>query len=173
MTLVAFWTLASGGLLGLGLRQGQLTGAEVVGFAISGALAWSLAEYLLHRFVFHLDRWFPAAERFCFLMHGCHHDDPADAGRDIMPLIGSAPAFGVLLGSALFALGAARGLVFCGAFGFAYLAYDVVHYGCHQWPLRGRLGTYLKRHHLMHHFRDDARDFGVTSPLWDWLLGTL
>jgi sterol desaturase/sphingolipid hydroxylase (fatty acid hydroxylase superfamily) len=173
VTLVLFWASTAAVLLVLGLRQGELTGIEAGGFAVSGVLAWSLVEYALHRLVFHLDRWLPAAERFCFLMHGCHHADPGDGGRDVMPLIASVPAFGAFLGAAIAILGAAQACVFCGAFGLAYLAYDVTHYGCHQWRLSGRVGAYLKRHHLMHHFKDDTRDFGVTSPLWDWVFGTL
>jgi len=171
-TLVTFWGSASAGLLVIGLRQGELTGIEAGSAAAAGVLAWSLVEYLLHRLVFHLDRWLPAGERFCFLMHGCHHADPSDAGRNVMPLIASVPAFGAFLGLALWILGTATGAVFGGAFGLAYLAYDVMHYGFHQWCLPGRVGSYLKRHHLMHHFRDDASDFGVTSPLWDLVFGT-
>jgi len=171
-TLVAFWGSISVGLLVIGLRQGELTGIEAGAIATAGAIAWSLVEYLLHRFVFHLDRWLPAAERFCFLMHGCHHADPSDGSRDVMPLVASVPALGAFLGLALWTLGTATGAVFAGAFGLAYLAYDVMHYGFHQWRLPGRLGSYLKRHHLMHHFRDDGSDFGVTSPLWDWIFGT-
>jgi sterol desaturase/sphingolipid hydroxylase (fatty acid hydroxylase superfamily) len=172
-TLVLFWLSASVALLVLGIRQGELAGSEACTIALAGVVGWSLAEYLLHRFVFHLDRWIPSAQRFCFLMHGCHHADPSDAGRDVMPLIASVPAFGTFLGAAMSILGAAQGLVFCGGFGLAYLAYDIMHYGFHQWPFRGHLGTYLKRHHLMHHFRDDRGDFGVTSPIWDWVFGTL
>src|SRR5215471_19179623 len=65
VTLVLFWASAAAVLFVLGLRQGKLTGMEVGGFAVSGVLAWSLVEYALHRLVFHLDRWVPAAERFC------------------------------------------------------------------------------------------------------------
>jgi sterol desaturase/sphingolipid hydroxylase (fatty acid hydroxylase superfamily) len=171
-TLVLFWVPVSGGLLFLGVRQGQLSGMEIGGIAAAGVAAWTLFEYVLHRLAFHLDRWISAAARFCFLMHGCHHADPSDAGRDIMPLIGSVPIFGMVLGVAIGIFGDAGGAVFGSAFGSAYLAYDVVHYGCHQWPLPGRLGAYLKRHHLIHHFLDDACNFGVTSPLWDWIFGT-
>ncbi len=171
--LITFWVSASAAMLILGLGRGELTGAEASLIAAAGVVGWTLVEYLLHRFVFHLDRWFPAAQSFCFLMHGCHHVDPSDGGRDVMPLIASVPAFGAVLGAAIWIAGEAQGLVFCGAFALAYLTYDLMHYGFHQWPLRGRLGTYLKRHHLIHHFRDDSRDFGVTSPIWDWVFRTL
>ena len=172
-TTIAFWLPISCGAMAFGLSQAQLTGASAAGALTAGLAAWMLIEYFLHRFVFHLERWVPAAARFCFVMHGCHHADPADASRDIMPLVGSTPMMCVVLASAISSAGQALGLVFFGAFSLGYLAYDVTHYGCHQWTLPGRIGAYLQRHHLLHHFRDETRHFGVSSPLFDWLFGTL
>jgi sterol desaturase/sphingolipid hydroxylase (fatty acid hydroxylase superfamily) len=172
-SVILFWLPVSGGALGLGIGQGWLAGPVVATLVVAGVAAWMLVEYLLHRFVFHLDRWIPATARFCFLIHGCHHADPNDGSRDIMPPVASAPMLGLVLGVAVWALGLAGGLVFFGAFSLAYLAYDVTHYGCHQWSLPGRIGTYLQRHHLLHHYRDGTRHFGVTSPVWDWVFGTL
>jgi sterol desaturase/sphingolipid hydroxylase (fatty acid hydroxylase superfamily) len=145
----------------------------VLGLLGAGAAAWMLVEYLLHRFVFHLDRWLPEAARFCFVIHGCHHADPDDASRSIMPLSGSVPMMGLVLLCLVSGLGVAGGLVFFGTFALSYLAYDVTHYGCHQWSLPGRLGAYIQRHHLTHHYLDGARHFGVTSPLLDRVFGTL
>ena len=31
----------------------------------------------------------------------------------------------------------------------------------------------LMKYHALHHYQDDHRTFGVTSPLWDWAFGTL
>ena len=28
-------------------------------------------------------------------------------------------------------------------------------------------------HHAIHHYKDDTRAYGVSSPLWDWILGTM
>ena len=170
---IGFWLPISCGAIILGASEGQATSASVVGALAVGLAAWMPVEYFLHRFVFHLDRWIPTASRFCFVMHGCHHADPDDGSRDMMPLVGSTPMMSVVLVGSVLSLGHALGLVFFGAFALAYLAYDVMHHGVHQWSLRGRIGSYLQRHHLLHHFRDDTRHFGVTSPLCDWLFGTL
>ena len=46
----------------------------VVGVFFVGLAFWSLAEYLLHRFVFHFEpdsRW---GRRLHFIIHGVHHD---------------------------------------------------------------------------------------------------
>ena len=53
--------------------------------------AWSLAEYLLHRFVFHFEpdtRW---GRRLHFIIHGVHHDYPHDPMRLVMPPSVSVP----------------------------------------------------------------------------------
>ena len=171
-TLVWFWLPVSLGALVFGIHRAGLSAVAVVVVVAAGIVGWTLCEYLLHRFVFHLDRWIPRAAPFCFLLHGCHHADPADASRDIMPLVGSVPLFAPALVAAIWLLGDGAGLAFFGAFALTYLAYDVLHYGCHQWRLPGRLGAYLKRYHLVHHYSDDGRHFGVTSPFWDWVCGT-
>ncbi len=172
-TLVLFWVALSAGLLVLGLHWGDFTWGEAALIALAGAASWTLFEYLMHRFLFHIDRWIPAAAPLAYLAHGCHHDDPADAGRDIMPLVMSVPVLTVLLGIGVLLAGPATACLFFGVFGLCYLAYDITHYGCHQWRLSGRLGTYLKRHHLAHHYAAADRNFGVSSPLWDLIFGTL
>src|SRR5579883_2012404 len=172
-TIILFWVPISALCIVMGASSGQFSPAQSAGAVAAGAAVWTLVEYLLHRFFFHLDRWLPAARPLTFLIHGCHHADPTDAGRDIMPLAGSIPIFAIILGALLLVFGHALALLLMGGFGFAYLSYDVLHFGCHQWRLKGELGASLKRHHLIHHFVDGERNFGVTSPLWDWLFGTL
>jgi sterol desaturase/sphingolipid hydroxylase (fatty acid hydroxylase superfamily) len=31
---------------------------------------------------------------------------------------------------------------------------------------------YLKRHHMMHHFKTPQARYGVSSPVWDVVFGT-
>lgn len=142
--------------------------AEMVGVFF----AWTLIEYCIHRFLFHLDRRFVRGQRLAFIVHGCHHVDPQDATRDIMPVPASLPVF---LGFfVIFALllplpWALRGF---GFIAFSYMTYDLTHYACHQLPMKSRLARALKRHHLQHHFRHADRNFAVTFPLWDRVFGT-
>lgn len=30
----------------------------------------------------------------------------------------------------------------------------------------------MKAAHMRHHFRDNTKEYGVTTPLWDWVCGT-
>jgi sterol desaturase/sphingolipid hydroxylase (fatty acid hydroxylase superfamily) len=173
VSLVLFWLPISLGAIALGVALSSFTASVNAGIVLAGLAVWSPFEYALHRLIFHLDRVFPSAASFCFLIHGCHHADPSDAGRDIMPLVGSVPIGLGILAVAILCFGEAAGLMFGGGFGLGYLTYDVAHYGCHQWRMPGRLGASIKRYHLAHHYADDTRHFGVTSPLWDWVFGTL
>ena len=50
---------------------------------------------------------------------------------------------------------------------------EFVHFACHQLPMTSRIGRVLRRHHAIHHHRDETVNFGVTSPLWDHVFGTL
>ena len=172
VTIIVFWTIAFGSAFIGGVRIGRLGLGDVLLATVGGIATWSLFEYLMHRFIFHLDRWIPAARGLAHLIHGCHHEDPADASRDIMPLLAAVPFFAGSFAVGILIFGPAVGLVFEASFGFAYLAYDVTHYACHQWRLPGRWAARVKRHHLVHHYVDSTRNFGVTSPLWDRVFAT-
>jgi sterol desaturase/sphingolipid hydroxylase (fatty acid hydroxylase superfamily) len=54
-----------------------------------------------------------------------------------------------------------------------YLIYDITHYATHHFPMRGKVLKFLKRYHMQHHYKTPDQRFGVSSPLWDWVFGTL
>ena len=54
-----------------------------------------------------------------------------------------------------------------------YLAYDMIHYATHHFPMRQRHLRFLKRYHMQHHFETPDPRFGVSSPLWDKVFGTM
>jgi sterol desaturase/sphingolipid hydroxylase (fatty acid hydroxylase superfamily) len=138
-----------------------------------GMFLWTLAEYLLHRYVFHFRHDSPWGRRAHFLLHGVHHDFPNDADRLVMPLLTSTPMaviFFALFGAAL---GPAAGPAFFAGFVVGYLFYDGTHYYVHHFVPRSRWGKLLRRHHLTHHFADHDGGFGVSTPLWDVVFGTM
>ena len=53
-----------------------------------------------------------------------------------------------------------------------YLCYDMLHYAIHHAPMKGKLWMALKTHHLKHHFKDPDNGYGVSSPIWDIIVGT-
>ncbi len=144
----------------------------VGGAAVLGYILWTLTEYLGHRYLFHAEfpgRW---GARLHFLIHGVHHDHPNDPLRLVMPPLLSAPIMliALLIGRVLFGIP----LVYPALMGFmlGYLSYDMVHYYVHHAEPKTRLGRSLRRVHMLHHFRDPERGFGVSAPWWDKIFGT-
>jgi dihydroceramide fatty acyl 2-hydroxylase len=138
-----------------------------------GLIAWSLAEYLLHRFVFHFEpdtRW---GRRLHFIIHGVHHDYPHDPMRLVMPPSVSVPlAILVFLGFRLVA-GPVWSLPSFAGFLVGYLIYDMAHFHIHHHRSDNRLSLALRRYHYRHHFQQSDRGYGVTSSLWDRVFRTV
>lgn len=140
---------------------------------VIAVFAWSLVEYALHRYVFHLEGDSPRAQRAHFLIHGMHHEDPLDPTRLVMP-----PAVSIVLGMILFSLfrfllGNEWAEPFFAFFIVGYLCYDYIHFSVHHFVPRTRLGKYLKQSHMMHHYVSPHSRWGVSSPFWDYIFGTL
>jgi len=151
------------------LQAGFSMPAILVAFSI-GVAAWTLSEYLLHRFVFHLAPKAAWAKRFIYILHENHHDYPQDGERLVMPPIVS---LGVKIGvySVAYWLMGVLGLCLVAGWTLGYLYYDFSHYVIHR--RKGFRGfEFQRRNHLIHHFQDHNICFGVTSPLWDYVFGT-
>ncbi len=133
----------------------------------AGLFIWTLIEYVLHRFVFHFvpkSKW---GLRLHFIFHGVHHDYPSDAKRLVMPLSASIPlALGFFfLFKALLPPGYVFG--FYAGFMVGYLVYDIGHYAIHHFNFKGGIWKSIKQHHMLHHYGDPGRGYGVSSPFWD------
>jgi sterol desaturase/sphingolipid hydroxylase (fatty acid hydroxylase superfamily) len=135
---------------------------------VAGAFGWTLAEYGLHRVVFHELRRaaLGAAE------HRKHHAEPDYFAPAWQKALAALAAAGLMLPVLMLAAGAAHGATFTAGFIAMYLAYEVLHRRCHTHPPRGRYGRWRRRNHFAHHFADPHRAHGVTTPLWDRVFGT-
>jgi sterol desaturase/sphingolipid hydroxylase (fatty acid hydroxylase superfamily) len=148
-----------------------------LGFLI-GIILWTPSEYLLHRFLFHYKPKNPWQERLSFLFHGVHHAQPQCKTRLVMPPVVSIPMALVLYGILTFIIGlllkAANWVppVFAG-FMLGYLIYDLIHYATHHFPMKSGYLKYLKRYHMQHHYKTPDQRFGVSSPIWDKVFGTM
>jgi sterol desaturase/sphingolipid hydroxylase (fatty acid hydroxylase superfamily) len=168
-TFAAFWAVALPLIawVGWGLVS-PWTGLALVA---AGLLLWTLFEYGMHRYLFHLETDLPPLRGLIYLMHGNHHAAPGDPLRGLMPLSASLPIAGAVW-LALYALAGGAGTwVFLG-FMTGYVFYDVTHYACHQWRMDSRLGAMLKRHHMRHHFVDHDSNFAITAIWWDRVFGS-
>jgi sterol desaturase/sphingolipid hydroxylase (fatty acid hydroxylase superfamily) len=166
------WVPVIGVLLYRSVRFG-LSLPAIAGLFLLGALTWTLAEYVLHRYLFHWVNETAWGQRLHFLLHGVHHDYPNDKDRLVMPLGASIP-FGILFYLVfLSALGVATTQPFFAGFVLGYLGYDGTHYAIHHFRPRTRLGKWLRRHHMLHHHADHEGGFGVSTPLWDLVFRTM
>ena len=144
-----------------------------VGTIVLGYLIWTLIEYFGHRYLFHWE--FPGefGKRIHFLIHGVHHDHPNDPLRLVMPILLSGPIMIVAFLVATLMFGTTLRYPALVGFISGYLAYDMVHYYTHHAVPTTKLGLTLRRLHLMHHYRDHDKGFGVSAPYWDVVFGTI
>jgi dihydroceramide fatty acyl 2-hydroxylase len=140
--------------------------------ALIGYFVWTLIEYFGHRYLFHAE--FPGTfgARIHFLIHGVHHVHPSDPLRLVMPPLLSAPIMLMALLVTRLLFGLPLGYPFLMGFIIGYLSYDMVHYYVHHAEPKTRLGLTLRRLHMLHHFRDPERAFGVSAPWWDYVFKT-
>jgi len=143
-----------------------------------GLILWSFTEYTLHRFVFHFKAKTPLQERISFLFHGVHHAQPQLKTRLVMPLPVSIPLALIIYGLFYLVLTvilqASHWLPpMFSAFMFGYLAYDLTHYATHHFAMRNGYWKFLKRYHNQHHYKSPNERYGVTSPVWDRVFGTM
>ena len=95
--LISSGTSSSGGG---GSIIGSGSPLEAASMLLCGVAIWSFVEYMLHRFVFHLDELLPRSGWLLtghFLLHGVHHRVPMDRFRLVMP-----PAMTLIISTVLF-----------------------------------------------------------------------
>ncbi|THV07108.1 fatty acid-2 hydroxylase [Dendrothele bispora CBS 962.96] len=142
---------------------------------VIGTIIWTILEYTLHRFLFHIDEYLPDAPAFLtlhFLLHGVHHYLPMDRLRLVMPptLFAALEWPFTRLAYMLFPVAIANGII-SGAFAF-YVLYDCMHYALHHTQLPAYLRE-MKKYHLGHHYKNYELGFGVTSKFWDYVFNTV
>jgi sterol desaturase/sphingolipid hydroxylase (fatty acid hydroxylase superfamily) len=124
----------------------------------------------MHRFFFHV---LPVPPRRVH-PHTGHHGHPDDRARIPTPLWLGLPIAALIGALVRLALGSweRAALAMAGLF-LGYMAYETLHYAIHT---AGRPGPLLQRwraYHFHHHFQDERRAYGVSSPLWDLVFFTL
>jgi len=163
--------------ISLVLEYYAITTTEIswyVGIALFplGFLAFTLVEYLMHKYFFHMEPNNPIKDKLQYSVHGVHHDYPKDKDRLAMPPFVSAAyaaiiylVFNLILGD--------YSLYFVPGFLFGYAAYLGVHYVVHAYqPPKNFLKT-LWVNHAIHHYKDPDVAFGVSTPIWDYVFGTM
>lgn len=138
---------------------------------ISGLLVFTLAEYMVHRYVYHSLR-LKKMESWLYIVHEIHHQRPKDKKRLTLPLIVAVFA-GPVVYLFFWLFLRSYTVFFFPGFLAGYATYLLIHYFLHTQNFKSGVFRYLWRHHAIHHFKDDNVAFGVSSPLWDIVFGTM
>lgn len=167
-------------VIGFMLYYSGTVGFDIFSIAVTflcGMLFWTLFEYIMHRFIFHLVAESERARKIVYIMHGNHHEYPRDKERLFMP-----PVPSIILASAIFSVmyliansfGAASYVFgFFPGFLLGYLMYGSMHYAIHAWNPPYKWMKPLWRNHHLHHYKNDHQGFGVSTTIWDRVFGTM
>jgi len=145
---------------------------NIIGLIIGGIAAWSLTEYLLHRFIFHYKAKSEFGKKIHFIFHGVHHDYPSDSKRLVMPPSVSIPLAVIFFFIFRLIFGEIMMLPLFSGFIAGYLFYDLTHYAIHHFNMHSKFWLAIKNHHMLHHYHDEYKGYGVSSPFWDYIFRT-
>lgn len=155
-----------------------LTVAGFGGMFFAGILVWTLFEYFLHRYLFHLQIDSDWGRRLHFMIHGCHHDYPNDAMRLVIPT-GASLFLAVMMYwffyfFVVYLFGGTMGMHhgFFASFVIGYVTYDMMHYATHYAKFKNKWFREIQKNHLDHHYVDHDKGFGLSNVFWDRIFGT-
>ena len=150
-------------LLAVGWRHLEGGPGLAIAALALGLFAFSFIEYFFHRWMFHTR--IPLFEQG----HRMHHERPL--GYDSLPFF--LPAMVLIALTALLVLVLPFGfaLLLSGSITFGYIVYGLVHFIIHHVRFKRPLLRRWAGAHHVHHYHPES-NFGVTTPLWDVLLGT-
>jgi sterol desaturase/sphingolipid hydroxylase (fatty acid hydroxylase superfamily) len=144
------------------VRLGVGMAAIIVLFA-GGVFAWTLSEYVFHRWLYHLG--FAIARSG----HEKHHEDPTAylaLPWFVTPLMFLPPQ---LLVAGWY--GAAGFSTFLAGWFGGFVAYSFMHHSLHHYKLKYAWFRHLQSEHRIHHALPET-NFGVTMRFWDRVFGT-
>jgi sterol desaturase/sphingolipid hydroxylase (fatty acid hydroxylase superfamily) len=141
-------------------------------YFLIGLFVWSATEYLLHRFIFHYHPTSKFGQRLHFIFHGVHHDFPRDKKRLVMPPSASIPLAALFYFLFSLVFPSVRLYAFFPGFILGYLIYDMLHYAMHHYNFKSGVMKRIKQHHMLHHYQDPNKGYGVSSSLWDIIMGS-
>ena len=139
---------------------------------LAGLLIFSLVEYFTHRFLYHSDEDYAENKNWQYLVHGIHHVYPKEHGLLALPI-----PFALAINAVLFFLfsivvGNDIYFLFPG-FLSGYATQLYIHYLVHTRKPPKNIFRFFWKHHMLHHYSSEKEAFGVITPLWDMVFGTM
>ena len=137
---------------------------ELTLLILLGYLVWTLAEWLVHKFVYH--NWTSAFT----IGHDIHHKDPKKLIG--VPWLLNTPAyFGLYYWLYFYVFQSPVVGALMGGFAGGYVIYCAIHHSLHHWRLNNRIFKRQLAHHNIHHMHPES-NIGISISLWDWVFGT-
>lgn len=169
--MVTFHVLLSTVLVLVGANNTDTSLVLALLLFFSGAIIWTLFEYILHKYLFHIEGKSKFSKNFHYTLHGYHHDHPNDSKRLFMPPLPATIILLIFFGLFYLFLGM-NAFFFLAGFEIGYLMYAYMHYAIHMNHKNGYVQK-MKHHHNMHHYKSEDTAFGVSNVFWDKLFGTM
>ncbi len=169
---IIIFAIYSGGLLYWNITHTSLTALTTIVMFVVGIIAFTWVEYNTHRYLFHMNTFTTMREKLQYTLHGVHHEYPRDKDRLAMPPLLSVTIATILLLLFRLVLGDLT-FAFLPGFLVGYAYYLGVHYIVHAYPPPRNIFKSLWVNHSVHHYKDGEIIFGVSSPLWDYIYGTM
>lgn len=130
---------------------------------VLGLFVFSFIEYCFHRWLFHTH--IPLFEQG----HRMHHEHPL--GYDSLPFFLPPMVLLALTGLLVLLMPPGFALLLAGSITFGYITYGMSHFIIHHVRFKQPLLRRWAGAHHVHHYHPET-NFGVTTLLWDILLGT-
>jgi len=169
--LIIFFSYATA-LLYWSITHTSLSAQATIGMFLIGMIAFTWFEYMVHRYLFHMRGHTKQRAKLQYTLHGVHHEFPKDKERLAMPPIVSISIatallffFRLILGDLAFS--------FLPGFMVGYAGYLSIHYMIHSFQPPNNFLKVLWVNHSVHHYKDGVEVFGVSSPFWDYIYGTM
>jgi dihydroceramide fatty acyl 2-hydroxylase len=130
----------------------------------SGLLLWTLAEYFLHKWLYH------EIQSPVKIGHDLHHDEPR-ALMGVPWYLTAIVLVGIYYGFASMFDPAKTGVVMAFTW-LGYIGYCFVHHSTHHFNFKNSYFQMLRKHHLIHHHSKEGVNWGITSDIWDRVFKT-
>lgn len=134
---------------------------------LAGATGWTLLEYLIHT-VGHTFRGRTKAS----VEHLAHHRDVLYFSSLPTKITAALPALSAAFAGGYFGVGLPFAVAFTATLSAGWSLYEWLHQEIHVRRPKSAYARWAARHHLSHHFGKPNTNFGVTSPIWDFVFRT-
>jgi len=155
-----------------GIQKTSLGIGTAILLFLVGYIGFTLVEYMMHKHFFHMEPNTPIKDKLQYTVHGIHHDYPKDKDRLAMPPFVSA-AYAAILYLIFKLIMGDLAYYFLPGFLLGYALYLGIHYLVHAVQPPKNFMKVLWVHHAIHHYKNPDVAFGVSTPLWDYILGTV